>query len=570
MRNDEIAGVFDEIADMLELGGENFFRVRAYRNAARTVRDYPEQVAALSREKLDEIPGIGADLADKIATLAATGDLPMRAELKRSFPAGLLDLRNVGGLGPKRIRLLAERLHIRNREDLRRAAEAGQLRTIRGFGPKLEERIVKSLAHTVEEAAHRMQYAEAALIANDLIAYLRGCAQVKRVEVAGSFRRRRDTVGDLDVLVAASEAEPAIRRFLEFPGVTNKLGAGETKATVVIGDKLQVDLRVVPRASWGAALVYFTGSKAHGVHIRRIAQTHGLLLNEYGLFRGERAIAGAEERDIYEALGMDWVPPELREDRGEVEAALEHRLPALLRRSDLRGDLHTHSTWTDGRATIREMARRAAASGLEYFAVTDHSQRLTMVHGLDPKRLRDQAREIEAVGLKVSGIKVLRGIEVDILDDGTLDLPDAVLEELDWVVASVHSKLEQEPSAMTRRLVRAIRNPNVDVIGHPSGRLIGRREASGFDLREVLRVAHEEGCALEVNAQPDRLDLIDTACMAAKRAGVKVVISSDAHHPRDFAALDYGVNQARRGWIEPSDVLNTRPLKELRQRGSRL
>ncbi|HXZ87948.1 MAG TPA: DNA polymerase/3'-5' exonuclease PolX [Candidatus Binataceae bacterium] len=570
MRNDEIASVFDEIADMLELGGENFFRVRAYRNAARTVRDYPEQVAALSREKLDEIPGIGADLADKIATLAATGDLPLRAELKGSFPAGLLDLRNVGGLGPKRIRLLAERLHIRNREDLRRAAEAGQLRTIRGFGPKLEERIVKSLVHTVEEAAHRMQYAEAALTANDLIAHLRGCAQVKRVEVAGSFRRRRDTVGDLDVLVAASEAEPSIRRFLEFPGVTNKLGAGETKATVVIGDKLQVDLRVVPRASWGAALVYFTGSKAHGVHIRRIAQTHGLLLNEYGLFRGERAIAGAEEGDIYEALGMDWVPPELREDRGEVEAALEHRLPALLQRSDLRGDLHTHSTWTDGRATIREMARRAAASGLEYFAITDHSQRLTMVHGLDSERLREQAREIEAVGAKVSGIKVLRGIEVDILEDGTLDLPDGVLEELDWVVASVHSKLEQETSAMTRRLVRAIRNPNVDVIGHPSGRLIGRREASGFDLREVLRAAHEEGCALEVNAQPDRLDLIDTACMAAKRAGVKVVISSDAHHPHDFAALEYGVNQARRGWIEPSDVLNTRPLNELRQRGSRL
>jgi DNA polymerase (family 10) len=295
---------------------------------------------------------------------------------------------------------------------------------------------------------------------------------------------------------------------------------------------------------------------------------HGLLLNEYGLFQGDRTIAGAEERDVYAALGIDWIPPELREDRGEIGAALEHRLPGLLDRADLRGDLHTHSLWTDGRATILEMAQQASAVGLEYFAVTDHSQRLSMVHGLDPIRLGEQAREIEAVAAKVSGIKILRGIEVDILEDGSLDLPDSTLEGLDWVVASVHSKLDQDGPTMTERLVRAIRNRYVDVIGHPSGRLIGHRQPSNFDLDEVLHVAREEGCALEVNSQPNRLDLVDTACMAAKRAGVKMVISSDSHHPRGFAGLEYGVNQARRGWVEPSDVLNTRPLADLRQRRS--
>ena len=568
LRNDQIAGVFDEIADMLELGGENFFRVRAYRNAARAVRDYPEQVAALPPEKLGGIPGIGTDLAQKIVTLADTGDLPMRIELRRTFPAGLLDLRNVAGLGPKRIRILADQLHVRNRDDLKRAAEAGQVRTIRGFGPKIEDQIIKALSVTVEAADDRMQYVEAAVVAADLIAHLRSRSAIDRIEIAGSFRRRRETVGDLDLLVAAEDAKSVIECFLQSPGVTSKLGAGDTKAAVMIANKLQVDLRVVPQKSWGAALVYFTGSKAHCVHLRRIAQMHGLLLNEYGLFQGDRALAGAEERDVYAALGIEWIPPELREDRGEIGAALEHRLPGLVDRTDLRGDLHTHSLWTDGRATILDMAQQAAAVGLEYFAVTDHSQRLSMVHGLDPARLGEQASEIEAVAAKVPGIKILRGIEVDILEDGSLDLPDSTLEELDWVVASVHSKLDQDGPTMTQRLVSAIRNRYVDVIGHPSGRLIGHRQPSNFDLGQVLHVAREEGCALEVNSQPDRLDLVDTACMAAKRAGVKMVISSDSHHPRGFAGLEYGVNQARRGWVEPSDVLNTRPLADLRQRRS--
>lgn len=565
MQNDEIAKVLDEIADMLEIGGENFFRVRAYRNAARAIRDTPSQLTDLPRDELKKLPGIATDLAGKLATLLDTGELPLHTELLRRFPAGLLELRNVGGLGPKRIKLLADRLNIRNRDDLGRAVEAGLLRTIRGFGPKIEERIRNSLAHEAPSTSRRFPYHEAALIASSLTTHMRKCEEVEHIEVAGSYRRRRETVGDLDLLVIATSPERVMRQFLAFPDVARTLGSGETRAGVVLRNGLQVDLRVVPQKSYGAALIYFTGSKAHCVHLRRMAQMRGLLLNEYGLFL-DSALAGETEKEIYQALGLRSIPAELREDRGEIDAAAEGRLPALLTRTDLRGDLHTHSTYTDGRASIEQMARRARDCGLEYFAVTDHSMRLTMVHGLDPERLRAQWREIEQIGARVDGITILRGIEVDILEDGSLDLSDEVLAELDWVVASVHYKLEQDPQEMTRRLVRAIRNPNVDVIGHPSGRLIDHRQPSNFDWGEVLRVAHEEGCALEVNSQPDRLDLNDTACMAAKQAGVKLVVSSDAHHPRDFDVLDYGVNQARRGWIEAADVLNTRSLSQLHQR----
>ena len=565
MQNDEIAKVLDEIADMLEIGGENFFRVRAYRNAARAIHDTPAQLADLPRDEFRKLPGIGMDLAGKLATLLHTGELPLHRELLRRFPTGLLELRNVGALGPKRIKLLADRLNIRNREDLRRAVEAGLLRTIRGFGPKMEERIQNSLAHEAPSTSRRFPYHEAALIESSLVTHMRKCEEVERIEVAGSYRRRRETVGDLDLLVVAMSPERVMRQFLAFPDVARTLGSGETRAGVVLRNGLQVDFRVVPEKSYGAALVYFTGSKAHCVHLRRMAQMQGLLLNEYGLFRDDDALAGETEEQVYEALGLRWIPPELREERGEIEAAAAGHLPTLVTRSELRGDLHTHSSYTDGRASIEQMAQRARGCGLEYFAVTDHSLRLTMVNGLDPERLHEQWSEIEQIGAHLDGITILRGIEVDILEDGSLDLPNEVLAELDWVVASVHYKLEQDPLEMTRRLVRAIRNPNVDVIGHPSGRLINHRQSSSFDWGEVLRVAHEEGCALEINSQPDRLDLTDTACMAAKQAGVKLVISSDAHHPRDFDVLDYGVNQARRGWIEAADVLNTRSLSQLRR-----
>ena len=567
MQNDEIARELDEIGDMLELSGENFFRVRAYHNAARAIRDQPVAVAELSPEEIDDIPGIGADLAGKIATFIETGDLPLHRELAAKFPKELLELRNIPGLGPKRVKVLADLLHIHGREDLERAVKAGKLRTIRGFGEKSEQRILEALAKHAGGAGRRILYSEAAIVASKLIAQLRKCRAIHELEIAGSFRRRCETVGDLDVVASASDFEPCMKQLRSFADVAEVLGSGETKTTVVLKSGLQVDLRVVPPDSFGAALLYFTGSKAHNIHLRRIAQELGLLLNEYGLFRGKKAAAGKSEEEVYRALKLAWITPELREDRGEIEAASEGRLPKLVTRRDLRGDLHTHSTYTDGRSSIEDMARRAREVGLEYVAITDHSRRVAMAHGLTPARLREQRREIEQVAGRLKGITLLRGIEVDILDDGKLDLPDDALAELDWVVASLHYKLQGSRAEETRRLITAMRNPNVDVIGHPSGRLLGHRDPIDFDLPAVLRVAHEEGCALEVNSQPDRLDLTDAACIAAKRAGVKLVISSDSHSPREFDLLDYGVNQARRGWLEATDVLNTRPLKSLHLRG---
>ncbi len=566
MENDEVAKVLDETADMLEVAGENFFRVRAYRNAAQAIRDQAVQVAGLSKEQIDEIPGIGADLAGKITTIVKTGGLPLHHELASKFPPQLLELRDIPGLGPKRLKLLIDHLQIRDRDDLEKAVKSEAIRKIRGFGPKIEDRIRESLLRRETGQGKRMLYAEAMRIAAQIEAHLRKCTAIREFELAGSFRRRRETIGDLDAVAAAADCAAVMKHFTAFPGVTQVIGSGETKTSVVLKGGLQVDLRVVPAKSFGAALTYFTGSKSHNVHLRRIAQARGLLLNEYGLFRGAAVVAGRTEEEIYRALGLSWMPPELREDRGEIEAAASGKLPKLIERKNLRGDLHTHSLYTDGHASIEDMARQARQSGLEYVAITDHSRRLAMAHGLDPERLREQRREIERIRKKLSGISLLQGIEVDILDDGRLDLPADALSKLDWVVASVHYKLEQNPADMTRRLIKAIRNPNVDVIGHPSGRLLEHREPSKFDLAEILRVAREEGCALEINSQPQRSDLTDTACMAAKQAGVKLVISSDAHSTRDFALLDYGVNQARRGWIEKDDVLNTRPLKNLRPR----
>lgn len=566
MQNAEIAKFLGEIADMLELTGENFFRVRAYRNAARAVLDYPAEFSKLSVKEMAEVPGLGKDLAGKIDTLLKTGDLPLHRELCEKVPPGMIALMNLPALGPKRVKQLHDELKVTSLADLKKAIDSGALGTIRGFGPKMEESLKQALARRPETTPKRWLYSEAAIEVDALMKYMRKCRAIEKIEVAGSFRRKRDTVGDLDVLAISSDPAEVMKRFVAYPRVAKTIGSGETKTTVALKDGLQVDLRVVPVESYGAALVYFTGSKDHCVHIRRIAQRMELSLNEYGLYRGKKSIAGKTEEEIYSALGLEWIAPELREDRGEVKAATDHTLPELISRDDLRGDLHSHSTYTDGRASIEEMARAADKAGLDYLAVTDHSRRLAMVNGLDPKRLREQWCEIEKVQAKVK-VKLLRGIEVDIMEDGSLDLPDDVLAELDWVVASVHYKLNQPPAAMTRRLLAAVRNRNVDVIGHPTGRLLlGKREPSKFDFGEVLRAAAGEGCALEVNSQPDRLDLIDTACTAAKNAGVKLVISSDSHSTKGFDLLEFGVNQARRGWIGAADVLNTRPLKQLHQR----
>ncbi|HYA34098.1 MAG TPA: DNA polymerase/3'-5' exonuclease PolX [Candidatus Binataceae bacterium] len=567
MQNADIAKILNEIAQMLEVTGANFYRVRAYYNASRTVADQTTDLASLSIKELAEIPGIGKDLATKIDELNRTGDTDVLRELRKQVPAGMIEMLNLPGLGPKRVKQLADELRIKSIADLKKALDSGALESVRGFGPKMEEKLRESIAHKAEAPAPvRWTYADAAVEADALVKHLRKSRAVDQIEVAGSFRRKRDTVGDLDILVTSDDPSAVMKRFLDYPKIEKVLGTGESKTNVTLTGGFQVDVRVVPRESYGAAMQYFTGSKAHGIHVRRIAQKMGLSLSEYGLFRDGKSIAGKTEEEIYAKLGLKWVPPELREDRGEVEAAAEGRLPKLIERDDLLGDLHTHTTYTDGRASVEEMAHAAEKAGLKYFAITDHSQRLAMVFGLDKAKLAKQAREIEGVQAHLRKARILRGIECDIMEDGTLDLDDDTLAGLDWVVASVHYKLDQSARDMTRRLIKAIRNRNVDVIGHPSGRLINRREASGFDLDEVLHVAHEEGCAMEINSQPDRLDLIDTACLAAKRAGVKLVISSDSHSTAQFGCLALGVNQARRGWIEAKDVLNTRPLRELRVR----
>ena len=566
MQNVEIAKYLGEIADMMELGGETFFHVRAYRNASRAVLDYPGNFSKLTLKQMEGVPDIGKSLSAKIDTLVRTGELTIHQELQKKVPPGLMDVMKLPALGPKRVKQLHDELGVASLADLKNALESGAVRTIRGFGPKMEESIKAALERRPEIISRRWLYADAANEVERLLKFLRACPAVDRIEAAGSFRRKRDTVGDIDLLAISSDPAQVMHRLTEYPNVTQVAGSGDTKTTVMLNDGLQVDLRVLPEESYGAALIYFTGSKDHCVHIRRIAQRMELSLNEYGLLRGSDSIAGKTEEEVYRALGLEWIAPELREDRGEIKAAMEHHLPQLITRADLRGDLHSHSTYTDGRASIEEMAHAAEKAGLEYFAVTDHSQRLAMVNGLTPERLREQWREIEDVQSKVK-VKLLRGIEVDILEDGALDLPDEVLAELDWVVASVHSKLNQPAIEMTRRIVTAIRNPNVDVIGHPTGRLlIDKRAPSSFDFNEVMRAAASEGCALEINSQVNRLDLIETNCMAAKNAGVKLVISSDSHSPKGFGLLQFGVNQARRGWIEADDVLNTRPLGELRQR----
>ncbi len=553
---------------MLELRDDNFYHQRAYRLAAESVRSYPEPIALLPRDQLQKIHGIGSNLAARLATLLDTGDLPLLTELRQKYPRSLLDLKSIPGLGTNRIKILAELFNIRSREDLKHAVETGSLAKLRGFGPKLQERLRTSLAaDTVgsKEALRRVPYGEAAQIAAQLLSHLHHDAEIEQAEVAGSFRRKTDTIGDLNLIAASAEPDSVTRRFLSFPGIVHTLGSGPTEASATVTGGLRVELHIVPVEHWGAALVWFTGSKSHLSALQSIAKTRGLRLDASGLFCGGESLAAKSEEEVYRALAMHWIPPELRESRGEIEAA-ERPFSALLELTDLRGDLHSHSTWTDGRASIEQMARSAEKHGLEYFALTDHSQRLKMVHGLDPARLREQWLEIDSVRARVPGVKLLRGIEVDILEDGALDLTQDVLAQLDWVVASVHSKLDQEPAAMTARLLRAIRNPMVDEIGHPTGRLIGRRNPSNYDLDAVLRAASEEGCAMEVNSQVDRLDLRDESCLAAKRAGVKLVISSDAHSPTGFALLSNGVNQARRGWIEARDVLNTRPLANLRQR----
>lgn len=562
VQNAEIAAMFDQTADLLEFKGENQFRVRAYHRAARTIEGLPQSVRSLlsAQKDLTELPGIGKDLAGKVADIVKTGHFALLDQLKKKLPGQLGDMAALPGLGPKRVKLLYDKLKVRTLDDLRRAIKAGRLQKLRGFGQTMEKKLAGALEKPAIENRFKLAVAEAE--AEALVAFLRDGG---RVVVAGSYRRRRDTVGDLDVLVTSKYGTAVGDKLVRYENVTEVLAHGPTRATVVLRSGLQVDVRVVPEQSYGAALLYFTGSKAHNIALRGLAIDRGWKLNEYGLFSGKRCIAGAIEEEVYEKLGLAYIPPELREDRGEIALAKADKLPRLVTVSDIRGDLHAHSDWTDGTVSIEGMAAGAQACGYEYMALTDHSRRLTMAHGLDPARVARQIREIDKLNAKLKGFTVLKGIEVDILKDGSLDLSDSTIEKLDVVVASVHSFFDLPREAQTERVVRAMENRHVSILGHPTGRLIGVRGPYDIDMDRVLSAARDLGCFVEINAEPDRLDLNDIHAHAAKSKGVKVAVSTDAHSVNAFQYMRFGIDQARRGWLTANDVINTRSLAELRK-----
>jgi len=562
--NSNIADIFDQIADYLEIEGENPFKIRAYRNATRTIRGLGPELRDMlaSGEELTELPGIGKELAAKIVEILETGTAQALEKLKQKVPAGVVEMLKIPNLGPKRVSALYRGLKIESLAALKDAAEAGRVRALPGFGAKIEQHIREALDALARRPA-RVSIAAAGPPVERLVAYLQQVPGVAEVAAAGSFRRCRETVGDIDILVAAGAESPVMERFTDFEDARQVLARGETKSSLVLRSGLQVDLRRVGLESFGAALQYFTGSQAHNIAVRGLGRQRGLKINEYGVFDGEIRIAGDTEESVYRALGLAWIPPELREDRGEIEAAREGRLPELVEAADIQGELHAHTTATDGRNSLEEMALGAKRYGMKYLAVTDHSQYLKMVGGLDERRLLAQMEDIDRLNAKLKGFRLLKGIEVEILEDGRLDLPDRILQQLDLVIGSVHSHFRLPMQQQTERILRAMDQRFFSILGHPSGRLINEREPYEVDMAAVIQKAKERGSFLELNANPQRLDLNETYCQMAKEAGVLVAINTDAHSVADFGQISYGVGQARRGWLEKKDVLNTRSLKEL-------
>jgi len=564
MDNRAIARILREIADLLEIKDANPFKIRAYRNGADIAANHPHELNTLDEAGLREIPGIGKDLATRIREVAESGDAAFHRELVAEFPPTILDLLHLQGVGPKTVAMLYRELAVRTIDDLEAAAKDGRVRSLRGMGPKKEALILKALEER-KRFAGRHLLPDAHDAAAALVGYLRERAPDAVVEPVGSLRRGCDTCGDLDLL--ASGAPPGLMdQFVEYQQVERVLGHGDTKSSILLEGGFQADLRLVAADSRGAALQYFTGSKGHNIALRDRAIGRGFKLNEYGLFRttDDVRVAGEREEEIYGALDLDWIPPELRELRGEIEAAEAHALPRLIERADLRGDLHSHTSETDGRDDIRTMAEAARAAGLEYLAITDHSQSLAMANGLDERHTADHASRIRAVDAERPGIRLLAGIECDIKPDGTLDLSNGCLAELDLVVASVHSAFNQDRRQMTDRLLRAIEHSHVDILGHPTGRLILRREPYPVDVDAVVDAAARHGVALEINCQVDRLDLNDAHAKLARDRGVRLVISTDAHSRHAFGRLRWGILVARRAWLRPADVLNTLPFDELR------
>jgi DNA polymerase (family 10) len=564
MDNAAIARILRETADLLEIKDENPFKIRAYRNAADIVSNHPHELSKLDETGLREIPGIGKDLASRIREIAETGDTAYHRDLIAEFPPTILDLLHLQGVGPKTVAVLYRELGVRTIDDLEAAAKDGRIRAIRGMGAKKEALILKALDER-KRFAGRHLLADAHDAAAAIVSYLRERAPDAVIEPVGSLRRGCETCGDLDLLASGAPAS-LMDDFVEYRLVERVLGHGETKSSVLVKGGFQADLRLVAADSRGAAMQYFTGSKAHNIALRDRAIGLGYKLNEYGVFTvaDDKKIAGEDETGVYAALGLDWVPPELREMRGEIEAAATHALPRLVDLADLRGDLHMHTTETDGKDDIRTMAEAARAAGLEYIAITDHSQSLAMANGLDERRALEHAARVRAIDREGLGIRLLAGIECDIMADGSLDLADDCLAALDLVVVSVHSAFTLDRQQMTDRLLRAIEHPHVDILGHPSGRKLRQREPYAFDMEAVADAAARRGVAMEINCQLHRLDLSDVQAKVARDRGARLVISTDAHSKAAFGRLRWGIVIARRAWLQPSDVLNTRPFGEFR------
>ncbi len=566
VQNNDIADIFSSIADYLEIEGENPFRIRAYRNAAHSVSglgpELKDMVAA--GDDLKQLPGIGKDLAAKIHEILETGTAQALVKLQKRIPQSVIEMLKLPNLGPKRVRILYKKLNIKTLAQLAAAARKGRISALDGFGQKTEKAILEAVESRAQ-TQNRFKLATVMPIVDSLIDFLKQVPGVSTVAAAGSYRRSRETVGDLDILVTARKNSPVMRRFLEYDAIDKVLAGGTTKAGVILRSGLQVDVRLVEPASFGAALQYFTGSKDHNIAIRRLGQQQGLKINEYGVFRFEKQVAGRTEKSVYQALDLPLIPPELRENRGEIEAAAENRLPQLVTRKDLKGDLHIHTLASDGRNSLEEMVQAAKQQGLTYIAVTEHSGRLKIAGGLGAKRLMQQIDEIERLNERLKGIQILKGLEVEILEDGSLDLSDSELARLDLVVGTVHSHFNLSLEKQTERILRAMDQPYFSMLAHPTGRKINQRKPYQVDLTRVIHKAAERGCFLELNANPKRLDLTDIYCQMAKAEGVLVSINSDAHSVDAYNDLEFGVGQARRGWLEKKDVLNTRSLSQVRK-----
>lgn len=562
MKNREIADIFSHIADILEFTGDNTFRINSYKKASMAINEITEDIEILAREdKLKDISGIGAGMAEKINQYLSEGKIDKYEELKKEVPDGVIKMLKIPGMGPKTTALVYKALKVKDILELEEAINAGKLRELPGMGEKKEGNILRGI-RLLKEAGKRILLGVALPIAETMANNLKEKG-VRLVSPAGSLRRMQQTVGDIDILAGAAKGEEIINDFVSQPNVKEVLAKGGTKGSVIVEGGIQVDLRVVPAESFGAALQYFTGSKAHNIRLREMAKIKGFKLNEYGIFKGDKKLAGAKEEDVYAVLGLPWISPLLREDRGEIDAAVKGILPELIKEDDIVGDLHIHSEWSDGAAKIEDLVKAAKGRGYKYIALTDHSQSLKIAGGLNPKELEKQIDEIKKINGKSKDFKILCGSEVDIKNDGSMDFPDRLLEKLDIVLGAVHTGFKQDKKILTKRITTAMKNPHVDVIVHPSGRLIGAREPYDLDMEEVLKVARDTNTALEINAYYDRLDLDDVWARRAKQMGVKLTIGTDSHHVDQMWMMRLGVAVAGRAWLEKGDVLNTLTYEDL-------